>query len=339
MGKDNRESALDKGGASPLVVPSVSTQRNIWNLPATAYRLAAEDSDALLRFAQGHHEIENAIRQHKSIGEDDAKALAKRIKELHLSRSFDGREDHRAFLVGECLKLKEGKSFGDVYAAFVSLEVANPPPKFSKWVRAGSWLNVKLAMPAELKTAFGVHSDTWLQYRSVDFVREHERKDFPPSSFDGGSFFFSLDPGSRRSQPEPGVIPVVPAPEEDTIAQYIEKAPSRPDLWDALVKAAAIVHRNKQPVGDALQGWLTEAAGREAQRPKRSTAEKWPENALRDFAIREAIRALERCGVKAATNDREPGSACVVCAKVFMLSAATVFNIWKRRDEYPRVMR
>ena len=157
--------------------------------------------------------------------------------------------------------------------------------------------------------------------------------------YDGGGFGFSLDPESRSSQPEPGVIPVVPAPEEDTIAQYIEKAPSRPDLWDALVKAAAMLHRNKQPVGDALQGWLTEAAGRETQRPKGTKAEKWPENALRDFAIREAIRALERCGVKAATNDREPGSACVVCAKVFMLSAATVFNIWKRRDEYPRVMR
>ena len=162
MDKDNRESALDMGGASPvdegptLVVPEVETKRDEWNIHAAAYRLAAKDSDALVRFYQEHHEIEKDIRRHEFISEDDAKELATRIKELHLSRSFDGREDYRAFLVGQCLKLKEGKSVGDVYAAFAHLEVANPPPAFPE--RGGPWHVIKLAVPAELIAAFGVNS-------------------------------------------------------------------------------------------------------------------------------------------------------------------------------------
>ena len=66
---------------------------------ATAYALAAKDPDSLDRFYQEHHEIENAVRECKSlhqetgesISDDDAAALAKRIKRLHLSHSFDGK--------------------------------------------------------------------------------------------------------------------------------------------------------------------------------------------------------------------------------------------------------
>ena len=340
MDKDNRDSAPDKGGTSPvdegptLVVPEVETKRNEWNIHATAYLLAAKDSDALVRFYQEHHEIENVIHQHESISEDDAKELATRIKDLHLSRSFDGREDFCDFRVGQCLKLKEGKSFGDVYAAFAHLEVANPPPAFPK--RGGPWHVFKLAVPAELIAAFGVNSFTWLRDQSEDFVRKREHRFYPPGSpysrlYDGGGFGFSLDPESRSPQPEPGAIPVVPAPDEDTIAQYIKKAPSSPDRWDTLVKAAAMLHRHKQPVGDALQGWLVEAAGRKTRRPKGTKAETRYGKALRNHAIIEAVKALEGCGMKAVSSEREPGPACYACAKAFGLSASTVREIWKGR--------
>ena len=342
MGKDNRESALDKGGASPvdegptLVVPEVETKRDEWNIHAAAYRLAAKDSDALVRFYQEHHEIEKDIRRHEFISEDDAKELATRIKELHLSRSFDGREDYRAFLVGQCLKLKEGKSVGDVYAAFAHLEVANPPPAFPE--RGGPWHVIKLAVPAELIAAFGVNSFAWLRDQSEDFVREHEHKCYPPGSpysrlYDGGGFGFSLDPESRSSQPEPGAIPVVPTPDEDTIAQFIKSASSRADYWDALGKAAAMLRKRGQPFGDALADWLVEATSRNTPRPKGTQLVQWPEKELRNHAIIQAVKALERCGMK-ATLDREHGPACDACAKAFGLSASTVRDIWngRRRD-------
>ena len=344
MGKDKRESALEKGEPSPVEVPSFMLHRDEWTNDATAYRLAlaARDSDSLDWFIQERHEIEVTICERESvfrtkggtISEEDAKALATRIRELHLSRAFDGSEDNRAFLIGRCLKLKEGNPAGDVFTAFASLEAADPPPAFSKW--RGGWFPIKLAVPAELNGAFGVQSSAWLYHRSEDFLRDYLRKGFPPGShasrlFDGGSFFFSPDHARSSSHPEPNSIPVVPAPDEDTIAQYIEEAPTSHDHWGALLKAAAMLHRNKQTVGDALQGWLIEAAGKET-RPKRTERVQRNKNALRNFAIVEAIRALVRCGMKVATSDREPGSACVACAGVFALAPATVSNIWKERN-------
>ena len=96
MSKDTNEPAHDKDDeGADLVVPSVKTQRDKWNINATAYALAAKDPDSLDRFYQEHHEIENAVREHEShhqakgasISEDDATALAKRIKSLYLSRN------------------------------------------------------------------------------------------------------------------------------------------------------------------------------------------------------------------------------------------------------------
>ena len=96
MSKDTNEPERDKDDeGADLVVPSVKTQRDKWNINATAYALAAKDSDSLARFYQEHLEIENAVREHKSlhqatgesIREDDAAALAKRIE----SRNYSGK--------------------------------------------------------------------------------------------------------------------------------------------------------------------------------------------------------------------------------------------------------
>ena len=262
------EVATEPDANSAPVVPSVRTQRDEWNTNATAYTLAAmdsdPDSDTLIRFYQEHYEIENAIREHESlyqatgesIREDDAVALATRIRNLHLSHSFDGHADYVAFLTGQCLKLKEGQAAGEVCTAIAKLEVKTPPPAFPEW--RGTWRTIKLAVPAELNAAFGAQSHAWLGYRSEDFARDYERKGFPRSSpssrlFDGGSFGFSLDPESRSSQPESGAVPVVLAPDEATIAQYTECAASSADHWDALTKAAAILRKHRQPGGEVLR--------------------------------------------------------------------------------------
>lgn len=80
-------------------------------------------------------------------------------------------------------------------------------------------------------------------------------------------------------------VPVVPAPDEATITEYIETAQSEADHWDALVKAAATLREHRQPFGGALSDWLIEAAGRNTSRPKGTTAAKWPAGALRDHTI------------------------------------------------------
>ena len=282
------EVATEPDANSAPVVPSVWTQRDEWNTNATAYTLAAmdsdPDSDALLRFYQEHYEIENAIREHESlyqatgesIREGDAVALATRIRNLHLSHSFDGHADYIAFLAGQCLKLKEGQAAGEVCTAIAKLEVKTPPPAFPKW--RGTSRTIRLTVPAELNAAFGAQSFAWLRYRSEDFARDYERKGFPPDSpssrlFDGGSFTFFLDPESRGSQPESGAVPVVLAPDEATIAEYIKRTASSPDVWDALVKAAAILLRSRQLLGDALSDWAADALDRQAQRHKGTRAQ------------------------------------------------------------------
>ena len=223
----------------------------------------------------------------------------------------------------------------------VKLEVTNPPPVCSE--RRG---NLELAVSTELTHALGTHSMKWLGDRSQNFARWYVDEDFPPRSrsrrlLDGEYCHFSLDP-RRRLQPEPSSIPVVPAPNETTIAECIKKAAKSAHYWDALVTTAAMLRKNRQPFGDALSGWLVKAADRNAKRPKGSTAAKWTKNARRDFTICEVIQALEGCGMRAVTSDREPGPACDVCAEVFgsatkRLTAKTVLNIWKKRN-HPLVM-
>ena len=347
MSKDTLKSALDKGGASSahegpdLVVPSVTTQRDKWNRGNIAYALAAKDSDALDRFCQEHFEIEHAIRERKahhqetgkSIGEGDAVVLASRVKNLHLSHPFDGRGDHVAFLTGQCLKLKEGQIAGDVHAAFVSLELANPPPDFPEW--RGTCRTIKLVVPAALTTTFGTQSLAWLGYRSKDFAREYERKGFPPGSrsarlFVGGSFGFSLDPVS--SQQEAGAVSVVPAPDEITITEHVKCAPSKADYWAALVKAAKMLREHRQPLGDALSDWAVDALDGQAKQPDGRTSAKRRKNVLRDYAIIEAVTALARCGMKATRNEASPPrSACDAVADAFEMKPERVTEIWKAR--------
>lgn len=362
MSKDILKSASPVDEGPDLVVPSVTTQRDKWNRGNIAYALAAKDSDgALGRFCQEHCEIEIAICERESldqetgesISEDDAVALATRIKNLHLSLSFDGPADYVVFLAGQCLKLKEGKSVGDVCTAFASLERANPPPSFPEW--RGTWQTIKLAVPAGLTSAFGVQSSVWLGSRCEDFARDYERKGFPPGFpssrlFDGGSFGFSLDPASRSSQPEPDSIPVVPAPDEATTSEYVKRAPSSADHWNTLVKVAAILREHQQPFGGALSEWLIEAAKLEVKRPRRSTAVKWPANALRNHAIIEAVRALERCGIRATRNRDEnwiarahgwegkrdpdynpPLSGCALVASAFGITERAAISAWDSR--------
>ena len=327
------------------MVPSTKFPRDgKWCPENAALQQAADASSAdLAKFYREQQEIEIEIRRYERryqetrepIARDDADRLAKRIKNLRLPQPFDGRDDYIAFLAGQCLTLKEGKAAGEVYTATARLEATGPAD------RAGQWLDVTLAIPAELRLAgpdatFGVQTVQWLYKRCETLARELAIRGFPPDSpaarmFDGGGFAFIID----STPPDRDAVHVVLAPDEDAIREYIEHATSSPDHWDALACVVDVSTKCRQPLGDALGdalgAWNVAALRGGRKRTDARKAAKAPAKALRNHAIIAAVRALERCGMRAMTNEREPGPACEVCAMVFGLESATVRNIWKKR--------
>ena len=342
---------MHKSIDEPIVVKDRKNQADEWDpRHALLVHAAGSGSDALPRFYRDENELDAAIlkheRRYKEKGKDgvitckDAVALAERIRDLHLPEGFDGHSDYIAFLAGRCLTLKEGRATGKVYTAIASLEV---------------WWH--LAIPAELRVAgpdappLGVQTPDRLSRWCEDVARELARCGSPPGSpasrmFAGGRFAFSYDSGILSEQPEPDSIPVVLAPHEDTIKEYIQRAESGAthsvDYWDALEKAAAMLLRSQQPLGEALGDWKT---GGQTRRPDGTGATKRPRNALRNFAIKKAIAVLERCGIPPTRHrdkkwlarahgwegeidpDYKPLSGCIIAAKVFGMESVTVENV------------
>lgn len=359
MGK-RRKSASDKGGVPPVdegaeldkesarIAPSAENEWDTWNPENIAHTRAAKDSDeAFDRFLKEDTDITRTIEEYaslrretgKSISGDDAEALAVRIKNLYFDLPFDGRADYLDFRAGGCLKLKEGEPSGYLFTVCVDVTIANPPSAVPEL--RGTRLQNTLAVPIELTGAFGARSNAWLAGRSAEFAREYERKRFtpaPPSDrlFDDSEIRFSYSLSRISPQPEPGSIPVVLAPNEAAVTAYIEAARSEADYWEALVKAAAALRKQRQPFGDALNDWLIEAASRNRSEPYGTTVEKWPADELRNRTIIKAIAALERCGMKATRNDvSPPRSACDAVARAFGMKFARVMDIWKARSHRP----
>lgn len=314
-----------------------------WNPRDAALTASARDSDALGDFYRQHHVIEKIIRTHEPpsggacnpLGFNDAITLAKRIRALHLlSHPFDGRDDYRAFLTGRCLALKET---AEVHSSEPEVEYITAAAKLESTHREHPrWRIGTLAIPAELELAFGVQSFPWLSSRCEMVVREHVARKHEEQITYAGSFAFTLDPESRSSQPEQGTIRVVLAPVEDAIAMSVEaiETSSSPDHWNALEKAAAMLLRCRQPLGDLLRDWAADALDGRAEMPDGRKSAQWPKNELRDLTIVEAIHALQRCGVRVMMSDRSPGDACNAVGRAFSLSEATILDIWK--DRRPR---
>ena len=325
-----------------------------WHPENAALQQAAGDSSALVDFYREQQEIEIEIRRYqetgKSITWDDAVELAKRIKNLHLCQSFGGREDFIKFRAGRCLTLKEGQAAGLFRTGSASLEAKRPPE------RAGRRRTVHLAIPAELQVegpdpTFGAQTVQWRKERCETLVRELSPGSPAYSMSDGGDFAlvgFTGSPRSLGSPTSPGPIvdySVVLAPDEDAIAEYVEHAASCPDHWDALAYAVEVLCKCRQPLGDALGTWTVEALRGERKRPDARKAAKAPANALRNHAIVEAVRALERCGIPPTRNrdgrwltrahgweggidpDYNPPSGCAIVAEAFGMQATAVEKI------------
>ena len=204
---------------------------------------------------------------------------------------------------------------------------------------AGWWRTVALAVPAVLRfsgpdSAFGVRSASWLHQQYEAVARERARRDFPPGSpasrmYDGGDFAIPIFDVPALPPVRPGyAVPVVPAPVEDKTREYIERARSCPDHWNALARVVDVLTKCRQPLGDALTDWVVQRGNR----PDGRKAAETPAKAIRNHAIIEAVRALERCGMQATRNDvSPPRSACDAVGKAFSLSYDTVRGIWKDR--------
>ena len=344
-------------GSKALVVPDTKFPRDgEWHPENAALRQAVGAPSALADFYRKQQNIEIEIRRYErryqetgnaTIAFDDAVALAERIKNLRLPPTFGGREDYIAFRAGRCLTLKEGQAAGEVYAAIARVVVNRP----AEW--AGCW-EVTLAIPAALRRAgpvatFGVQTFQWLREHAEPVARGFFiRRDgerfvsamFASARFGGPDFVFIIG----LTPPDRDAVPVVLAPDEDTIREYIKRAASCPDHWAALVKVVGVLCQCGQPLGDALGAWNVEAL-RGRKRPDPRKAAKAPEKALRNHTIIEAIRALERCGIPPTRNrdkqwlarahgwegvidsDYNPSSGCAIVAEGFGIPATTVEHV------------
>ena len=300
--------------------------------------------------------LEGAIREHESchqetgepISEDDAVALVERIKNLYLSDTFEARAAYIDFLAGQCLTLKEGSAMPDEYiTASAQLKL---PSEVSEKSGLPSIVSFNLAIPVGLDRAFGSESFDWLCARCKSVARELGRRRYSPVSFtdhfgfvtdrkrhvhrDSQEAAFAKLPEAvranlRKAFPEIEAlaeVPVVPAPDEGTIARHIELAPSRADYWGALAKAAAILRKHRQPGGEVLRDWAMDVLGGLTTRPDGRKVAREVDAAERDRAIIEAVRALKRCGWKVVNTEDEPGPACEVVARVFGLAPTTIRN-------------
>ena len=339
------------------IIKTRKIQAEEWNPQyAALVRAAGSSWDAHVRFSREQTELDVEIwkheRRYKEKGKDgvidykEAVALAVRIKDLLLPEGFDGRSDRIAFLAGRCLTLKEGRATGKVYTAIARLEVVN----ISQW--RGAWWTVNLAIPAELRVAgpdappLGVQTPDWLSRRCEDVARELARRDSPPGSpasrmFDGGGFALIYESGKLSEQPEPDSIPVVLAPHEDTIKDYIQRVESSADhsvdYWDALEKAAAMLRRSQQPLGEALSDWKARERDGQTKRPDGRKFAQSAANELRNSVIIEAIAVRELRGDSPTRNNASaPNSACDEVAEAFSLSYKTIETVWgdaRRRHE------
>ena len=351
---------LVEAAKTGLVVKERKIQAEKWD-PRDALFAHAAESGSLARFYRDENELDAAIWEHERLYKEEdeviaykeAVALAVRIRDLHLPEGFDGQSDYIAFLAGRCLTLKEGRATGKVYTAIARLEVVNISECRGAW-----WPGrpLYLAIPAKLRDApFGVQTPDWLFRRCEDVARELARPDSPPGSpasrmFDAMFDFVFCNFWILSEQPEPDSIPVVPAPHEDTIKDYIQRAESGAthsvDYWDALEKAAAMLLESLQPLGEALGDWRKAAKAGQTKRPGGRGATKRPRNALRNFAIKKVIDVLERCGIPPTRHrdrrwlarahgwegeidpDYKPLSGCAIVAEVFgMKTPVTVENV------------
>lgn len=133
--------------------------------------------------------IEKIIREGDPISGNDAVALVGRIRNLYLSDAFDGHAAYLDLLAGECLRLKEGQTAGEVFTVMAMLK-ANPESREPVLRQI-----INIAVPAELKIAFGVESAQWLYDRSEDFARDYARAS---RLFDGGDWLPVADNGNRE---------------------------------------------------------------------------------------------------------------------------------------------
>ena len=137
------------------------------------------------------------------------------------------------------------------------------------------------------------------------------------SSSRNGDFAVVFDRNSRPN-PEPGSILLVPAPDEDTIADFVRRAPSKIDYWEALWWAAAILIRRRQPLGDALNDWFADALWRVSPKPSGKTRDRAADHGLRNLALNEVVCVLVDCGLPKAGDFRDTRvSACGIAGDAF----------------------
>ena len=310
----------DEGDRPPLVMPVIRLRADTWDPTNAGLIRVAGDSGALGEYYERWSEARATFRKHvldhqetgEPIAEDDARELAMRVKALCLDEGFSGPDDWRAFLTGQCLTLRlaDGPVHGGEFAsANVMLKPTYPEHPGRR--------NGILAFPAELVSAFGVQTCAWLSTRLESVWREVVACAVGEPSSRSGDFGLVLN-CCPRAKPEPESTLLVPAPNGDVIADFASRASTKINCWEALERAAVILIRRRQPLGDALSDWLADALSGLSSKPKGTTRKRAAGNALRNMALNEVVCALVDCGLpKAGDFGDTRVSACAIAGDAF----------------------
>ena len=202
--------------------------------------------------------------------------------------------------------------------AFANVMLKPTHPEHPEW-RKGI-----LAFPAELESAFGVRTYAWLNARLESVWRKVVARTFGEPSSQSGNFglVFSWSP---RPKPAPGSILLVPAPIDDTIAEFTTSARQKIDYWESLARAAEILRRYRQPFGDALSDWAVAVLTETFSKPGKTTRSRTTDYALRNMVLNEVVCALVRCGVRKSGDSRDiRKSACEIAGDALGMKGKAV---------------
>ena len=92
----------------------------------------------------------------------------------------------------------------------------------------------------------------------------------------------------------------------EALQNWISASKRDPDYWDALKVLAAGLLRDREPLPDALQGWLADMLEGNLARPRGRPGKHWYANDNRNMWIGYAVSMLTQLGMTATRTTRVP---------------------------------
>ena len=139
----------------------------------------------------------------------------------------------------------------------------------------------------------------------------------------------------------------------EALRNWIAASETNPVYWDSLKVVSARLLRDREPLPDALQGWLADMLEGNLARPKGRPGKRWYANDNRNMWIGYAVGMLLHLGMTATRTTRAPENKdmreesacdavsnylCSLGSRELELSYGTVVSVWRSlRDDDGRL--